>query len=118
MEGGESMKDLTHKMAQFFSGEDFAEHGDNARLELTPTELRQILNLMAENARLKTELDFIEKETSLYCPKFKNQQEKHNVFHTVTAVEKFFSVIGNDDAIDDITILKELVRKMEVDDGE
>ena len=51
------MKDLTHKMAQFFSGEDFAEHGDNARLELTPAELRQISNLMTENARLKTKLN-------------------------------------------------------------
>ena len=50
------MKDLTHKMAKFFSGEDFAEHGDNARLELTPAELRQISNLMTENARLKTKL--------------------------------------------------------------
>lgn len=43
------MKDLTHKMAQFFSGEDFAEHGDDARLELTPAELRQISNLMTED---------------------------------------------------------------------
>lgn len=51
------MKELTHKMAQFFSGEDFAEHGDDARLELTPTELRQISNLMTENARLKTKLN-------------------------------------------------------------
>ncbi len=50
------MKNLTHKMAQFFSGEDFAEHGDDARLELTPAELRQISNLMTENARLKTKL--------------------------------------------------------------
>lgn len=108
------MKDLTYKMVQFFSGEDFAEHGDNARLELTPAELRQISNLMTENARFKTELDSIEKEATLYCPKFKDQQEKHRVFHTITAVEKFFSVIGNDDAIDDISVLKELVRKMEV----
>ena len=62
------MKDLTHKMAQFFSGEDFAEHGDDARLEFTPAELRQIIsekkslgirysNLMTENARLKAKLD-------------------------------------------------------------
>jgi len=51
------MKDLTHKMAQFFSGEDFAENGEDARLELTPAELRQISNLMTENARLKTKLD-------------------------------------------------------------
>lgn len=51
------MKDLTHKMAKFFSGEDFAEHGDDARLELTPAELRQISNLMTENAKLKTKLD-------------------------------------------------------------
>lgn len=36
------MKDLTHKIAQFFSREDFAEHGEDARLELTPAELRQI----------------------------------------------------------------------------
>lgn len=51
------MKELTDKLAQFFKGEDFAEHGDNARLVLTPVELRQILNLMTENARLKTKLD-------------------------------------------------------------
>lgn len=51
------MKDLTHKMAQFFSGEDFAEHGEDARLELTPAELRQISNFMTESARLKTKLD-------------------------------------------------------------
>ena len=51
------MKDLTHKMAQFFSGENFAKHGDNARLELTTAELRQISNLMTENARLKTKLN-------------------------------------------------------------
>ena len=57
MEGGESMKDLTHKMAQFFSGEDFAEHSDDARLTLTPAELRQISNLITENARLKTKLN-------------------------------------------------------------
>ncbi len=109
------MENLTHKMVQFFSGEDFAEHGDEARLELTPAELRQISNLMTENAKLKTELDFIKKEATLYCPKFKEQQEKYRVFHTVTAVEKFFSVIGNDDAIDDISVLKELVRKIEVE---
>ena len=110
------MKDLTHKMIQFFSGEDFAVHGDDARLELTPAELRQISNLMTENAKLKTKLDFMEKEATLYCPKFRNQQEKHRVFHTVTAVEKFFSVIGNDDAIDDISVLKELVRKIKVEE--
>ena len=51
------MKDLTHKMVQFFSGEDFAENGEDARLELTPAELRKITYLMTENARLKTELD-------------------------------------------------------------
>ena len=51
------MKDLTHKIVQFFSGEDFSEHGDDARLELTPVELRKILNLMTENARLKTKLN-------------------------------------------------------------
>ncbi len=110
------MGNLTPKIVQFFSGEDFAEHGDDARLELTPTELRQISNLMTENAKLKTKLDFIEKEATLYCPKFRNQQEKHRVFHTVTAVEKFLNVIGNDDAIDDISVLKELVRKIEVEE--
>ena len=51
------MKDLTHKIAQFFSGEDFAKHGEDAKLELTSAELRQISNLMTENARLKTKLD-------------------------------------------------------------
>ena len=51
------MKNLTHKMAQFFSGEDFAENGEDARLKLTPAELRQISNLMTENARLKAKLD-------------------------------------------------------------
>lgn len=51
------MRKLTNKIAKFFSGEDFAEHGDDARLELTPAELRQISNLMTENARLKTKLD-------------------------------------------------------------
>ena len=51
-----------------------------------------------------------------YYPKFRNQQEKHRVFHTLTAVEKFFTVIGNDDAIDDISILKDLVIKMEVEE--
>ena len=50
------MKDLTHKMAQFFGGENFAERGDDARLELTPAELRKISNLMTENARLKAKL--------------------------------------------------------------
>lgn len=107
------MKDLTHKMIQFFSGEDFAEHGDDARLELAPAELRQISNLMTENARLKTELDLVEKS---YHLKFRNQQEKHRVVHIVTAIEKFLCVIGNDDAIDDISVLKELVRKIEVND--
>lgn len=51
------MKDLIHKIAQFFSGEDFAEHDESARLELTPTELRQISSLITENARLKAKLD-------------------------------------------------------------
>lgn len=51
------MKDLTHKIAQFFSGEDFAEHDESARLELTPTELRQISSLITENARLKAKLN-------------------------------------------------------------
>lgn len=51
------MKYLTHKMAQFFRGEDFAEHGEDARLELTPAELRQISYLMTENVRLKTKLN-------------------------------------------------------------
>lgn len=46
------MKNLMHKMAQFFSGEKFAKNGEDARLELTPAELRQISNLMTENARL------------------------------------------------------------------
>ncbi len=50
------MKKLTHKLTQFFSGEDFAEHGDDARMELTPSELRQISNLMTENAKLKAKL--------------------------------------------------------------
>ena len=48
-------------------------------------------------------------------PKFRDQQENQRVFHTVTAIEKFFSVIGNDDAIDDISILKDLLRKTEVE---
>ena len=51
------MKDLTHKIAQFFAGEDFAEHGDNARLAFTPAELRKISDLMTENIRLKSMLD-------------------------------------------------------------
>lgn len=50
------MKDLTHKIAQFFSGGNFAEHGDDARLEFAPAELRQICKLMDENARLKNDL--------------------------------------------------------------
>lgn len=41
------MKDLTHKMAQFFSGEDFAEHGDDARLELTPAVSGLIIDCFA-----------------------------------------------------------------------
>lgn len=60
-------------------------------------------------------LELLEQEPT-YCPKFRNQQEKHRVFHTVTAVEKFFCVIGNDDAIDDISILKDMVRKIEVEE--
>ena len=68
------------------------------------------------NGYAQARFDYEQEPT--YCPKFRNQQEKHRVFHTVTAVEKFFSVIGNDDAIDDISILKELVRKIEVmEDG-
>lgn len=51
------MKDLAHKLAQFFRGEDFGENGEDARLEFTPAELRKIAYLMTENARLKTELD-------------------------------------------------------------
>lgn len=50
------MKDLTHKMAQFFSGEDFAEHSEDARLEFTPSELRQICKMMDDNAKLKNDL--------------------------------------------------------------
>ena len=52
----------------------------------------------------------------IYCPKFRNHLEKYRVFHTVTAVEKFFSVIGKNDAIDDISVLKELVRKIEAEE--
>lgn len=51
------MKDLAHKLTQFFSGKDFGENGEDARLELTPAELRKIAYLMTENARLKAELD-------------------------------------------------------------
>lgn len=51
------MRDIVHKITQFFSGEDFGENGEDARLELTPDELRKIAYLMTENARLKTELD-------------------------------------------------------------
>ena len=51
------MKDLAHKLAQFFSGEDFGENGEDARLKFTPAELRKIAYLMTENARLKAELD-------------------------------------------------------------
>lgn len=51
------MRDLAHKLAQFFSGEDFGENGEDARLELTPAELRKIAYLMTENARLKSKLD-------------------------------------------------------------
>lgn len=108
------MKDLAHKVEQFFSREDFTEYGDDARLELTPAELRQISNLIKENIRLKTELDFIEKEATSYYPKFKNRQEKQNVFRTITTIQKCLNIIGNDDAIDDISVLKEMVRKMEV----
>ena len=65
------MKNLTHKMAQFFNGEDFAEHGDDARLELTPAELRQISNLMRENARLKTNINIIYNELQQTITDFK-----------------------------------------------
>ena len=113
------MKDLTHEIIQ-----DFEKHDNDARFEATPAELMQVLsNLMIENSRLKRELDFIEKRITLYMlekeeyhPKFRNQQEKHRVVHTVTAVEKFLNVIGNDDVIEDISILKEMVRKIEVAD--
>lgn len=89
------MKDLTHKIVQFFSGEDFAEHGDDARLELTPAELRQICNLMRENARLKTELDFIEKKTTLYMLRKKNIQMslKLNCVKMITLVTPILLVI-------------------------
>ena len=49
------------------------------------------------------------------CPKFRNQQEKDRVFHTVIAFKKFLNVIGNDDTLDDVSVLEELVRKMEVE---
>lgn len=50
--GGADMKDLTHKMAEFFRGEDFYTKGEDARLELTPEELRLISAWLSENARL------------------------------------------------------------------
>lgn len=108
------MKDLIYKIVQFYCEEYFAEYGDDVRLELTAAELSQISNLLIENERLKTKLSFIEKESTLYYPKFRNQQEKHRVIHTVTAIEKFFNIIGNDDAINDISVLKELVCKMDI----
>lgn len=46
------MKGLVHKMAEFFRGEDFYTKGEDARLELTPEELRSISALLSENARL------------------------------------------------------------------
>lgn len=105
------MEELTNKMIQFFSGEDFIEHGDNARLELSPAELRKISSLMTENTKLKQKLEFIE---NFHYPKFRNQQEKHRVIHIVSAIEKCLTLIGNDDSIDDISVLKQLVREIEV----
>ena len=66
---------------------------------------RDTANLLEEKA---------ESESHNY-PKFRDQQEKHRVFHTITAIAKVLLVIGNDDAIDDISILEELVRKMEIE---
>lgn len=108
--------EISHKMLQFFSGEDYAKHGDDARLEMTPAELIQISNIMADNTIMQTKMDFMEKEATRYCPKFRNQQEKHMVFHTITAIEKCLNIIGNDDAIDDISILKDLIRKIDVEE--
>lgn len=112
------MEDLTHEIIQ-----DFAKHDNNARFEATLAELRQISNLMMENSRLKRELDLIEKRITLYMLekeeyhlKFKNQQEKHRVDHTVTVIDKFLNVIGINDAIEDISVLKEMARNIEVDD--
>ena len=55
------MKELTNIIARFFSGEEFAQNGDQARLELSPSDLRKIVQLMNENAKLKGTIKKISK---------------------------------------------------------
>lgn len=50
------MKELVNKIAIFFGGEDFYEKGEEARLEFSPSELREINSLIIENSRLKEKL--------------------------------------------------------------
>lgn len=49
-------------------------------------------------------------------PKFRNQQEKERVFHTVTAIKMLLNEIGSNSAVDDVLILQELVRRTEVEE--
>ena len=55
------MKELTNIISRFFSGEEFAQNGDQARLELSPSDLRKIVRLMNENAKLKATIKKISK---------------------------------------------------------
>lgn len=48
--------ELTHKLVEFFTGEEFFEKGESARLSFSPSELRKIVSLMNEIAKLKAEI--------------------------------------------------------------
>ena len=50
------MTELLRKIANFFTGEEFFEKEEDARLEMTPSDLRQIVDIVRENTRLKAEI--------------------------------------------------------------
>ena len=48
-------KDLIKKMADFFKGDEYYEKGENARLELSPDDVRCMSNLIHELGKYKAE---------------------------------------------------------------